>query len=159
MIWDMNILLGSSGSWEPGAELFNVNDNDPAMNRLYAGERGVTPNPHFRRTYLRGLKEMSGEHMRADRVEPVIDARQAALVAGGVSVSVTNVNDLKAWIRAARVGISNVVAQEEATNFAVNGPSQFTVSNNLVVITGVAPLERNIPWFGRRSATGLSSSP
>ena len=141
MIWDMNILLGSSGSWEPGAELFNVNDNDPAMNRLYAGERGVTPNPHFRRTYLRGLKEMSGEHMRADRVEPVIDARQAALVAGGVSVSVTNVNELKAWIRAARVGISNVVAQEEATNFAVNGPSQFTVSNNLVVITGVAPFE------------------
>jgi hypothetical protein len=141
MIWDFNILMGNSGSWGPGAELFTVNGSDPVMNRLYAGGGGPAANPTFQRMYLRGLKEMAGVHMTANSVNPVIDARQAALVANGVNVPAGNVTTLKNWIRDARVGISNAVAQRDATNLVVTGTNLITTSSNWVVLRGLAGVE------------------
>ena len=147
MIWDFNILLGNSGSWGPGVELFTVNASDPVMNRLYAGGGGPAANPSFQRTYLRGLKEMAGIHMTANSVNPVIDARQAALTANGVNVPAGNVTTLKNWIRDARVGISNTVAQRDATNFVLTVTNNITTSNNFVTITGLAPVEMKSLWL------------
>jgi len=150
MIWDFNILLGNSGSWGPGTELFNVNDGDPVMNRLYAGE-SATPsipvNPYFRRAYLRGLKEMCRAHMTAEAVYPVIDARQGALTANGVNVPAGNVTTLKNWIRDARVGISNAVMAQDAANFVLTVTNDITTSNNYVNITRLAPVEMKGLWL------------
>ena len=134
MIWDFNILMGNSGSWAPGQNLFTINASDSRMPWLYA-------NPQFRRMYLRGLKEMAAGHMQANRVEPVIDARQAALTASGVNVPAANVTALKNWIRDARNSITNTVRAEDATEFRLTSASEVTTSNNLVVITGEAPVE------------------
>jgi hypothetical protein len=140
MIWDFNILLGNSGSWGPGAELFNVNDGDPVMNRLYAGEAGVSPNPKFRRMFLRGLLEMATVHMAANSIEPVIDARQNAMLASGVTVPVANVTTLKTWIRDARTEIARVVGLMNPTTFTVAGPTTINTSSNLVILSGLAPV-------------------
>lgn len=134
MIWDFNILMGNSGSWGPGQNLFIVNASDSRMPWLYS-------NPKFRRSYLRGLKEMAGVHMQAPSVEPMIDARQAAFIAGGVNVPAANVTTFKTWIRDARNIILPTVAAEDTNNFVVTVPSTINTSNNLVTITGVAPLE------------------
>jgi hypothetical protein len=144
MIWDFNILLGNSGSWGPGTDLFNVNDGDPVMSRLYAGESptpSIPVNQTFRRAYLRGLKEMANRHMIANVVNPVIDARQNALTANGVNVPAGNVTTLKNWIRDARVGISNAVVAQDATNFVLTVTNHITTSSNLVTISGLAPVQ------------------
>jgi hypothetical protein len=134
MIWDFNILLGNSGSWGPGQNMFIVNAADTRMPWLYA-------NPKFRRMYLRGIKEMAGRHMQADQVEPVIDARQAAFLAGGVNVPAANVTTLKTWIRDARNSILTTVATEDAASFSVNGSDTISTNNNLITLTGLAPVE------------------
>src|SRR5262249_50279489 len=49
--WDYNIVLGNSGSWGPGQNLFSVNGADGPLNRVFK-------NPPFRRAYWRALKEI-----------------------------------------------------------------------------------------------------
>ena len=147
MIWDFNILLGNSGSWAPGQNLFNTTDTDNPMAILYSGDaaqggapRIQNPNPKFRRAYLRGLKEMADVHMQANSVEPIIDARQNAFLASGVNVPMANVNTLKTWIRDARNEIARVVALNDVANLAVAGPSTIDTTSNLVVLSGLAPV-------------------
>ncbi len=142
MIWDMNILMGSSGSWGPGQEIFNTTDTDNLMARLYSSDAGRVPgpNPKFRRAFLRAMKEMATVHMQANSVEPVIDARQNAMVASGVAVPIANVNTLKTWIRDARTEIARVIALEDTNVFQVIGPATVNTSSNLVVLSGIAPV-------------------
>jgi lamin tail-like protein/CotH protein/Big-like domain-containing protein len=133
MIWDFNILMGNSGSWGPGQNLFVINGADNRMPWIYN-------NPKFRRMLLRGLKEMAEVHMQANSVEPVIDARQNALVASGVPVPIGNVNTLKTWIRDARNEIARIVNLEDTTTFSVSGPTTINTTSNLVVLSGQAPV-------------------
>jgi len=140
MIWDFNILMGNSGSWTPGQNLFVVNGADTRMPPLYSASPPGS-NPKFRRMYLRGLKEMARVIMQANSVEPVIDARQAALVASGVNVPEANVTTLKNWIRDARNSIVTQVAAEDATNLALTVTNNITTSNNLVTLSGLAPVD------------------
>ena len=142
MIWDMNILMGNSGSWGPGVELFNTTDTDNLMATLYSSDAGRVPNPNpkFRRAFLRALKEMADVHMQASSVGPVIDARQNALVASGVNVPIANVNALKQWISDARTEIARQVGLENTNNLVVLGPSTINTASNLVVLSGLAPV-------------------
>src|SRR5256885_629111 len=79
-------------------------------------------------------------HMQANSVEPVIDARQNTLVAGGVAVPLANVTTLKQWIRDARTEISRVVGLQDTNNFVVTSPTVIDTSSNLVILSGVAPV-------------------
>jgi hypothetical protein len=66
---------------------------------------------------------MADMHMQASSVDPVIDARQNAMVASGVNVPIANVNTLKTWIRDARNEIARQVAIEDTNNFVILGPT------------------------------------
>jgi hypothetical protein len=140
MLWDCNILMGNSGSWSPGQNLFVVNAADTRMPALYSATPPAS-NPKFRRAFLRGLKEMAGRHMQANSVEPVIDARQSALLASGVTVPTANVTALKTWIRDARNSILTQVATEDATNFVLSVTNNINTTNNLITIAGDMPVE------------------
>jgi hypothetical protein len=130
-IWDMNIVLGNSGSWGPGQELFTVNGADGPMQRIYS-------NPPFRRAYWRALREIATGPMDSTRINPILDAKYAAFQANGISVTSPSVS-VKSWIAGARSSILSQLAAVNTSSFTANGPA--TTANNLVTLTGLAPVE------------------
>jgi hypothetical protein len=133
MIWDFNIVLGNSGSWTEGQNLFLTTPSDPVMPNLYN-------NPYSRRAYLRALKELASGPMAAANVQPLMDAKYNAMLASGINIPAQNLQNVKNWIANARVNILNTVAGEDVTALTVTTNS-ITTNNNLVIITGTAPVE------------------
>jgi regulation of enolase protein 1 (concanavalin A-like superfamily) len=131
MIWDFNIVLGN-GSSAAGQNLFEVTPTDSVMPNLYN-------NPTSRRAYLRGLKELAGTHMAPASVQPLIDAKHNALLASGITPP-ENPQGVKTYIDSARSSILGQVATQDSPTFTV-GATAITTNNNLVTITGSAPME------------------
>src|SRR5439155_7307411 len=129
-IWDYNIVLGNSGSWGPGQELFTANFADGPMQVIYN-------TPPFRRAYWRALKELCNGPFLATNVNPVMDARFAAFQASGINVSTPA--SLKNYLANARTSILTQVAAEDTSSFNASGPA--SSANNLVTLTGNAPVE------------------
>ena len=140
MIWDWNIVLGNSGSWGAGQNLFLVNPGigasgpDTTMMALYN-------NPPFRRTYWRAMKELCNGPWRAGNVEPVLDAKFKAMRDSGVNAQDPGSAGVKNFIAAARSSILTQLATEDAAAFKITVPDEITTNNNLISITGEAPVE------------------
>ena len=136
MIWDWNILLGNSGSWGAGTELFTVTSGQagPLDNTM----QGFYSHPPFRRSYLRSLKEIVTGPWLAANVEPVLDAKYRAMVTGGVTP--VDPTAIKTYISTARSSILTTVTGEEAAAFKISTTNVITTSNNLVTLTGEAPI-------------------
>lgn len=130
-IWDMNIVLGNSGSWGPGQNLFAVNGADGPMQRLYN-------NPPFRRAYWRALKEITTGPMDGSRINPLLDAKYAAFRAEGLNV--TSPATVKSWIASARSSILSQAAAVDVSNLTVNDPTSWTTQETVVTLTGNAPV-------------------
>jgi hypothetical protein len=134
MIWDLNIVLGNSGSWTPGQNLVGTYTGAEArMQRIYA-------NPTFRRMYFRALKELATGPMVASQVGAVMNAKYNAYVASGVTPTSPSAA-VAGWIEQARTAILSTVATEDAASFALNGPTSITTNNNLITLSGNAPVE------------------
>jgi len=129
-IWDYNIVLGNSGSWGPGENLFSINFADGPMWNIYN-------TPPFRRAYWRALKELCTGPMLATNFNPIADARYSAFRASGISVGTTP--SLKSYIASARTSILSQLAAEDSPSFSAGGPD--TTANNVVTLTGNAPVE------------------
>ncbi|PYK96206.1 MAG: hypothetical protein DME19_20485 [Verrucomicrobia bacterium] len=129
-IWDMNIVLGNSGSWGMGQNLFSVNGADGPMRNIYQ-------TPPFRRAYWRALKELCNGPMLATNFNPLVDAKYAAFQASGINVAAPTTP--KSYVAGARTSILSQLAAQDATGFAAGGPG--TTANNLVTLTGDAPVE------------------
>lgn len=132
MIWDMNILIGNSGSWGQGQNLFVTSGGGANMAKIY-------DNPTFRRMYLRALKELCNGAFVPANMYPMLDAKYAAYVSSGVNAA--SPQAIKDWIAAARTSILSTVTAEEAAAFKVTGTNIITTGNNLIVISGEAPME------------------
>ncbi len=146
IMWDYNIVLGNSGSWTPGQNLFTSSDNTVAQ--FYT-------TPAFRRMYLRALLELVNGPMNVTNVGPLVDAKYGAFVANGLSPE--NTSAMKSWIASARSSIASQIAVETTAPFAV---SSTVVSNNLAVVTGTAPAGVKTVWFNgvEYPVTWLTSS-
>jgi hypothetical protein len=129
-IWDMNIVLGNSGSWGPGENLFAINGADGPMQRLYN-------NPPFRRAYWRALREIATVPMDSTRINPILDAKYAAFQANNINVA--SPVSVKSWIASARSSILSQLTAQNTPSFTASGPG--TTDNNLVTLTGLAPVE------------------
>jgi regulation of enolase protein 1 (concanavalin A-like superfamily) len=129
MMFDFNIVLGNSGSWGPGQNLFAASDSN--LSRMYS-------NPTFRRMYLRALLELVNGPLNVTNSGPLIDAKYNAFAANGLSVSKSTVISIKSWLNSARSSISSQISGPVNSAFTVN-PS-VTVSNNVAYITGTAPV-------------------
>lgn len=135
MIWDWNTVLGgTSGAWPPGQNLFFVNANEQALPALYR-------HPPFRRMYLRALKEVCTGPWAGTAAHDVLDAKYTALRASGIDVAEPGADGIKSYLSAARTAILATVATEDASSFRITVPDVITTSNNLIVITGEAPVE------------------
>jgi hypothetical protein len=129
-IWDMNIVLGNSSSWGAGQNLFTVNGADRPMLNIYQ-------TPPFRRAYWRALKELGNGPMLAGNFNPIVDAKYAAFQASGITVAAPTAP--KSYVASARTSILSQLAAEDTTSFTASGPG--TTANNLVTLTGSAPVE------------------
>ncbi len=129
-IWDYNIVLGNSGSWGAGQNLFYVNGADGPMQQIYQ-------TPPFRRAYWRALKELANGPMLANRVNPIMDAKFAAFQASRITV--TSPTGPKSYMASARTSILSQLAAKDTTSFTADGPA--ATANNLVTLTGNAPVE------------------
>jgi hypothetical protein len=130
LIWDYNIILGNSGSDGPtGDNLFQYQTADTNMLKIYNA-------PPFRRAYWRALKDIADGPMNNANVDPVMDAKYAAFVANGINVTGPSAA-VKGWINSRRSYLLSQLATVDAP-FAAG--SDFTTNNNLVAISGTAPV-------------------
>ncbi|MBE0545407.1 MAG: lamin tail domain-containing protein [Verrucomicrobia bacterium] len=130
LLWDLDFSLGG-GSDSATASLFNV--NDPTIGRMYQ-------HPPFRRVYLRAFYDAANGPLLSTTSGPVMDATYAALQAN--SISAASPADIKTWISERRTYILQQLASVAANfEFTVNGGNNFSTSQNLVTLTGNAPVQ------------------
>ncbi len=140
--WDLDFSLGCSGGDGPQTDLFAValqgdagSDNMPEVSRMYN-------HPHMRRIYLQTLQRLANGPLQDTNFMPVLQARYRDLQANGITAVSPFVGSgaqgisIPAWIQQRR---AYVLAQLPAASFSIAAPS-LTVSSNLALISGTAPL-------------------
>lgn len=134
LIWDFNIVLSNSGSDGPtGDDLFQFYYSDTFLRRLYNHPAAI-------RMYLRALKEIATGPMVKERVEPIINARYAALKASGGSV--LQPTAIKNYLTSRRTYLLNYLTNFQFSFQLVSpGPDQTVAASNWVSLAGTAPLE------------------
>jgi hypothetical protein len=137
LMWDFNIVIGNSGSWRPGQNLFTLNSQDSNMAAIYN-------NPTFRRMYWRALQELVHGPLNVANSEPLLDAKYNAFTDNGLSVENPSAN-INPWLSLAQISIASQLAAVNATNFAVN--RTVTTSNNVAYVTGTAPVNVASVWI------------
>jgi hypothetical protein len=137
LMWDFNIVIGNSGSWGPGENLFALNSEDASMTTIYS-------NPVFLRMYWRALGELVNGPLNVANSGPLIEAKYSAFTANGLSVENPTAN-IEPWLAQAQTSIAAQLAVVNATNFSVN--ATVTISNNLAYVTGTAPVNVASVWI------------
>lgn len=135
LMWDFNIVLGNSGSWGPGQNLFT--GSDPNVVHMYN-------TPEFRRMYLRALQELVNGPLDVAKTGPLLDAKYNAFVANGLSPE-NPTSNIKPWLTQARDSIASQIAVENTTRFTVN--PTVSLVNNVAVLTGAAPVNIKSVWI------------
>jgi hypothetical protein len=127
------------------SDLFGT--DDPVLQRMNS-------HPPFRRAYWRALQDAANGPMVSARVNPLLDARHAALLANGIDAAPPD-NDrayrIKTFIANMRDNILRQLATVAAP-FAVHGPSTFTTDRQRITLSGTAPVAmaslsvNGVPW-------------
>jgi hypothetical protein len=137
--WDFDVGLGAGiniANERVDAALFPAGI-DPAVQRMY--------NTHaFVRAYWRALEEAVYSFFTAEAVTPILQAKYEAFQANGVGLTSPFVasglgQSIPDFITQRRSFLLTQLATVVAS-FAVNGPDAITTSNNLLVLTGTAPV-------------------
>ena len=137
LMWDFNIVIGNSGSWGPGQNLFTLYAPDTNMAAIYA-------NPTFLRMYWRALQDLVNGPLNTANSGPLLMAKYNVFTENGLSVENPTAN-IEPWLSQAQSSIAAQLAVVNATNFAVNG--NVIVSNNLAYFTGAAPVNVSTVWI------------
>ena len=125
--WDLDIAFSYQYS-APGGDLFQC--ADPVLLRMNS-------HPAFRRAYWRALQDAVNGPLAPAAVNAWLDPRDAALRANGIAVSAPD--GLKSYISQERAFIQGQLATV-AASFAVAGPSAFSTSAAVVILSGTAPV-------------------
>ena len=134
------VMLASAAhnGYSPTSPLFTPTD-DPTVSRMYN-------HPPFRRAYFQAVKKAVDGPLIAANINPLMDAKYAALVANGVTRSAGQTlaapAAVKTWISQRRDYLVQQLAAI-AANLAItsNGGADFSVSTNSVTLAGTAPIE------------------
>src|SRR5205823_5246938 len=119
LMFDFNIVLGNSGSWSPGQNLFTVNGADNNLFRMYNAFA-------FRRMYFQALDELVKGPLDVTKTGPLLDAKYNTFAANGLSVE--NPAAIKSYLTQAKASINAQIVPQTGAPFLVN-PSA-TVSDN-----------------------------
>ena len=135
LIWDINIIFGGGTRGTPVAtngDLFEIDGGDQSMPKIYS-------TPAYRRIYWQALKEIAESSFVNANADPFLDARFDAFSASGVDVTPPDL--IKVWISQRRAYILSELAKVDAADFTVSGPLEFLAQTNLIVLSGLAPLD------------------
>ena len=139
LMWDYNIVIGNSGSWGPGQDLFTINGEDPNMAAIY-------DNPTFLRMYWRALQDLVNGPLNVANSGPLLMAKYNAFTDNGLSVeNPTARPSIPLAGSQAQSSIAAQLAAVNASSFAVN--STVTTSNNVAYVTGTAPVNVSTVWI------------
>ena len=130
-LWDVDFAFGGSPV-------------DPNLTGIGGADHGPR-NDHapFTRIYWQTLWEAANGMMTSARSDTILDARYNGMIASGVSVG--SPAGIKDFILQRRAYILSQLASNNTTPFDIqsNGGADYSVSNNLVTLTGRAPWEVN----------------
>jgi hypothetical protein len=104
--------------------------SDPAWSQMYF-------KPKFGRMYYRALQELADGIMQASIINPILDAKYAAITAAGVSATAPTAT--KNWIANRRNTVVSSIASGVNATFAPVTNAYYT-SINSVTLTGTAPV-------------------
>jgi hypothetical protein len=140
-LWDCNIVIGLQNfSWGAGQNLFVVDGSDTQMTQFYQ-------NPPFRRAYWRGLRDVTTIGMDPANVGPLVNSRYAAFIANGftgvIGPNATGTGGaILTFLSQARSAILSAFATAGGdAPFALNGTNNFTTGNDLITLSGTAPID------------------
>ncbi|MGH7967661.1 MAG: CotH kinase family protein, partial [Limisphaerales bacterium] len=137
LMFDFNIVLGNSGSWGPGQNLFTFNGQDQGMANIYN-------NPTFLRMYWRALGELVNGPLSVPNSGPLIEAKYNVIAANGMNVENPK-SAIEPWLSQAQTSVAAQLAAVNASSFSVS--PAVTLSNNLAYISGTAPVNVAAVWI------------
>ena len=129
MPWDIDYTLGLGRPWN--APLFE--SNDPRVTAMFN-------TPEIVRAYWRGFFDLVNGVFTNARLNPFIDGRIATLLTNNVNIDPTHVTAIKTYISQRHGYLQGQLATVAAT-FAVDTLPDFSVTDNLLVVTGTAPVQ------------------
>jgi hypothetical protein len=139
LVWDLDLSLGNyDGEDLATEELFDSQQNDSTIYRMMGHSPDYLPARVFQRAYWRGLKDAINGVMLPDSINPVIEARHAALVNNGISIA-TPVAETKDWVQARRNYILGQLPAESSFEITSNSGVDLSTSDNPFVLSGTAP--------------------
>jgi hypothetical protein len=129
LLWDVDFAFGGSGS---DSNLFNIGGADH-------GPRN--DHPPFSRLYWQTLVRAADTFMAPERSNPLIDARYSGLTGSGANAG--SPNNIKTHISLKRATIYALLAATNNSPFDIqsNNGNDFPAADNLVTLSGRAPLE------------------
>ena len=128
MPWDIDYSLGLG---RPANEPLFAS-NDPRVTAMFN-------TPAIVRAYWRAFADLVAGPLSNANLDPFIDARVAALVTNNINIDLAAVASIKTFIGDRQAFLLNQLATV-AVPFALNGPMDFSTADNLVFLTGTAPV-------------------
>ncbi|HKQ40028.1 MAG TPA: lamin tail domain-containing protein [Verrucomicrobiae bacterium] len=129
------LMLVAAGSYPANSGPLFLSD-DPTITRMYN-------HPPFRRAYFRAVQDAVDYAFVQPKYEAVMDAKYNALVANGITLcdgqALVAPTLVKNWFRDRRAFFVSQLATV-ASPFTIAGPTNITVTSNLVILSGTAPI-------------------
>jgi hypothetical protein len=129
MPWDIDYSLGLGRP--ANAPLFGA--SDPRIVAMFN-------TPAIARAYWRAFSDLVNGPFSNAYLDPFIEANKAALVANNIDIDLDAVTAIKTYIGERRAYIQSQLATVQAP-FALTGSTTITTDENLIVLTGTAPVE------------------
>src|ERR1043166_4001402 len=129
MTWDIDFTMGVGGH---GTTMTIFDTNDPRVGAMWN-------TPAIVRSFYRGFLDIVNGPMNNAFMDPILDAKQAALLANNINVDPAIVaGTIKPYISGRRTFLLGLLGPATPA-FNINGTTNnFSVSNNLLIISGVA---------------------
>ena len=140
--WDIDFTMGIGGDGT-GQDIFDNGGGSPDGDERVAA---MWNTPAIRRAYLRAFEDLVNGPLSNAYMDPILDAKAAALVANNINVDLTasaGVQTIKNYILGRRNYLLASPLANVVGNFftaSVNGSTNFTTNINFAVITGTAPV-------------------
>jgi len=128
MSWDVDYGLGLG---KPANTLL-FGSNDPRVAAMFN-------TPAIVRAYWRAFTDLVNGPFSNANLDPFIDARVNALMNNNIDIDLTAVARIKTYISDRRAFLQSQLATVDAP-LAIDGPLSFDTTNNLLILTGTAPV-------------------
>ncbi|MFH0879416.1 MAG: lamin tail domain-containing protein [Lentisphaerota bacterium] len=135
LLWDLDMGLGASVEAVYNRDLLEISSNTmPVIARVLA-------QPPFKRAYWQGLLDAVEGPMTSASCDPLMDEWFYAMQYSGVAA--TNPSAVKSWISNRRGYILSQMTSLTNTALSItsHGGTDFSVSSNLLQLTGTAPIQ------------------